>query len=65
MVGPKWVTDKDKTRATNRYRVLLSRARYGMVIWVPRPPEHIPLIDTASLDATATFLEACGVEPLE
>ena len=48
----------------NRYRVLLTRARYGMVIWVPEPSGHVPLVDAESLDATASFLLTCGVAPL-
>ena len=62
--GSRWVTEKDKTRAMNRYRVLLTRARYGMVIWVPEPSGHVPLVDAESLDATASFLLTCGVAPL-
>ncbi|MEJ0016261.1 MAG: DUF2075 domain-containing protein [Acetobacteraceae bacterium] len=49
----------------NTYRVLLTRARYETVIWVPegdvddvtRPPEEF--------DAVAQFLLDCGVQPLE
>jgi hypothetical protein len=48
----------------NKYRVLLTRAREGMVIWVPegsteddtRPPEW--------LDATADFILRCGVSQI-
>lgn len=48
----------------NKYRVLLTRAREGMVIWIPegttedetRPPEWF--------DWTADFLVRCGASPL-
>ena len=63
--GSRWVTETDKTRAMNRYRVLLSRARYGMVIWVPKPLSPVPLVDAALADATASFLLKCGVVPLK
>ena len=62
--GPKWVTDRDKTMAKNRYRVLLTRARYGLIIWVPRPSRSVPLVDLVALEETADFLLSCGVVPL-
>jgi hypothetical protein len=53
----------------NTYRVLLTRARYETVIWVPRgsprtDPFHDPTRDAAEMDAIADFLTACGARPL-
>ena len=53
----------------NTYRVLLTRARYETVIWVPRgtdaeDPWHDPTRPAAELDAVADYLIACGAEEL-
>jgi hypothetical protein len=45
----------------NKYRVLLTRAREGMVIWVPRGEPSDITRDPAPLDATAGYLTAAGV----
>jgi hypothetical protein len=66
-VGTAWqrVADPGRQRyLLNKYRVLLTRAREGLVIWVPpgsntdltRPPGYY--------DETAEYLTACGVESL-
>lgn len=49
----------------NTYRVLLTRARYETVIWVPRgdPADHTRL--PAEMDAVAAFLHDCGARPLD
>lgn len=54
----------------NTYRVLLTRARYETVIWVPRgsrrgDAHHDRTRDAEELDAIAEFLLACGARPLE
>ena len=48
----------------NAYRVLLTRARYETVIWVPRGDAADPTRDPAALDAVADYLLACGAHPL-
>jgi hypothetical protein len=45
----------------NKYRVLLTRAREGMIIWVPSGEPNDPTRQPAPLDRTAAFLEAAGV----
>lgn len=45
----------------NKYRVLLTRAREGMIIWVPRGDIHDPTHDPSLLNATADYLHAAGV----
>jgi hypothetical protein len=49
----------------NKYRVLLTRAREGMVIWVPPGDEHDPTRDPARLDSTAEYLRTCGAKLLD
>jgi hypothetical protein len=48
----------------NSYRVLLTRAREGSVLWVPHGDEADPTRSPRSLDATATFLMRCGAAPI-
>jgi hypothetical protein len=65
--APGWQNVNDENRRvylTNAYRVLLTRARQGMVIYVPkgdlidatRPPEFY--------NGTARFLSECGLPAL-
>jgi Uncharacterized conserved protein (DUF2075) len=49
----------------NTYRVLLTRARYETVIFVPRGDEDDRTRPPAIYDAVANFLLACGVQKLE
>lgn len=61
---------RDVTYVVNTYRVLLTRARYETVIWVPRgsrrgEAHHDRTRDAEELDAIAEFLLACGARPLE
>ena len=63
--GTKWTTNSDMTYARNRYRVLLTRARYGMVIWVPEPRGHEPLVDPTIAEANVAALLQAGATWLE
>lgn len=63
--GNRWTTDSDMTHALNRYRVLLTRARYGLVIWVPEPDADVMLMDAKALDATADALRDAGAVDLD
>jgi len=59
--------DQDFIR--NTYRVLLTRARYETVIWVPPgsladDPFHDPTRPAAEMDAVAQFMLACGARAL-
>jgi hypothetical protein len=49
----------------NAYRVLLTRARYGLVIWVPEGSSSDRTRDPAEMDETADYLRSCGVRALE
>jgi hypothetical protein len=53
------------SNAVNTYRVLLTRARYQTVIWVPRGSADDRTRSPAEMDAIATHLLACGARPLE
>ena len=50
----------------NSYRVLLTRSRQGMVIFVPKgtDPEMDPTRDSAYYDAIYTYLLKCGIQEL-
>jgi DUF2075 family protein len=66
MCGSDWQKDKELAIAINSYRVLLTRARKGMIVFVPRG-------DATGDDATrsprmyndiADYLMSCGVREL-
>ena len=48
----------------NAHRVLLTRARQGMIIYVPKGSEDDPTVRPEEFDATAKYLARCGVTPL-
>ncbi len=67
-VGTKWQRVADPERHSNRlntYRVLLTRARYRTVIWVPRGDVGDRTRSPEEFDAVAAFLVKCGVTGLE
>ena len=49
----------------NTYRVLLTRARYETVIWVPRGDAADRTRDPAALDRLAARLLRCGARSLD
>jgi hypothetical protein len=62
--GSEWqrVNDEAKRRyIANAYRVLLTRARQGMVIFVPRGDAHDLTRCTDWYDEIAVFLRECGI----
>lgn len=65
--GTQWeaVNDPDKqTYVLNSYRVLLTRARQGMVIFVPPGDAQDPTRPPDAYDAVDDWLGACGIPPL-
>jgi len=67
-VGTKWQNVNDPERHSNglnTYRVLLTRARYRTVIWVPRGDAGDRTRPPEAFDAVAAFLARCGVARLE
>ena len=66
--GTRWQTPTGAEAIANRlntYRVLLTRARYETIIWIPRGDRSDPTRPPESLDAVADFLENCGVGLIE
>jgi hypothetical protein len=65
--GTKWQTVSDSSRRLylrNAYRVLLTRARQGMVIFVPHGDAADPTRPDAFYDGTFQFLQSCGLPAL-
>jgi hypothetical protein len=65
--GANWQNvNKEENRdyLLNKYRVLLTRAREAMVIWIPEGDPDDPTRDPKILNDTAEYLRACGVKKL-
>ena len=54
-----------RTYTLNRYRVLLTRARKGLVIWIPEGEPNDPTRDPAPFDRVFKALRQAGVPVLE
>jgi hypothetical protein len=66
--GTKWKNMNDPARKiylANAYRVLLTRARQGMVIYVPLGDEVDPTRSPTYYDAIAGYLKECGISELK
>ncbi len=62
--GTRWQVARDADKVAwrlNSYRVLLTRARYETVIWVPRGDAEDPSRDPAVFERVAGYLASCGV----
>lgn len=65
--GTKWQNVNDSFRRaylTNAYRVLLTRARQGMVIFVPRGNDNDHTRPSKFYDETYEFLKNCGISEI-
>ena len=63
----KWIKIKNLDQQAyrrNAYRVLLTRARQGMFIFVPRGNSEDPTAAPEEFEATAKFLVRCGAVPI-
>jgi hypothetical protein len=56
--------DRRRSYLVNAYRVLMTRARQGMVIYVPQPDKGDKSRLHQELDITAEFLISCGASEL-
>lgn len=68
LAGNRWNIVQDPARAAmtlNSYRVLLTRAREGLVIWVPRGDAEDETRSPEELDAIAKFIDDCGARLLD
>ena len=66
--GAKWQNVKkedERAYTRNRYRVLLTRARNGLVIWVPKGDTDDPTRDPKGFERVFTALRTAGVPLLE
>jgi len=64
---PRWNLMKrvdEQLYRRNAYRVLLTRARQGMVIFVPSGSDDDPTRAVAEMDGVAEFLQSCGIKLL-
>jgi DUF2075 family protein len=62
--GSKWgvvKNERDRRYLLNTYRVLLTRAREGMVVWIPIGDPRDSTRPTEPMDATAAHLRQCGL----
>jgi len=57
--------DAERIYSRNRYRVLLTRARLGMIIWIPPGNAQDPTLDPTRFDRVARLLEEAGVPELQ
>jgi hypothetical protein len=66
--GTRWLETRGEAAIAyqvNTYRVLLTRARYETVIWVPNGDRDDTTRRPGEFDAIAAFLQQCGAQPLE
>ncbi len=61
---PQASADDPRTRIQNKYRVLLTRFRKAMVIFVPKGSPDDPTRDVADFDGVADYLIGCGVRSI-
>lgn len=62
--GPRWLPEKSSIEQEfirNKYRVLLTRARFGTVIFVPRGQSGDTTRAISDFDAVAVYLQRCGL----
>jgi hypothetical protein len=67
LIGSRWQTVNNadaKHGAINKYRVLLTRARIGSMIWVPEGSAEDPTRDLGTRDSIAEVLSAAGARQL-
>lgn len=65
--GTRWQLVASATQRAfvlNTYRVLLTRARYETIVWVPPGDDADATRPRAGMDAIAAHLSACGARPL-
>jgi hypothetical protein len=66
--GHRWNSvrkEESRRQILNSYRVLLSRAREGMLIWVPEGSDEDLTRPRDQMDRTYKYLVDCGAKPLE
>ncbi|MBR0739648.1 DUF2075 domain-containing protein [Bradyrhizobium liaoningense] len=56
---------REREYTINKYRVLLTRAREGLVIWVPLGDEEDQTRSMLDMNRLADYLVDCGAQPVE
>ena len=62
--GPHWCAERDPTEQMfirNKYRVLLTRGRFGLIIYIPKGDDSDQTRKPAEFDAVADYLLRCGL----
>lgn len=62
--GARWTsvrTERNRRYLLNTYRVLLTRAREGLIIWVPTADGADETQPSEQYDATAEYFRRCGL----
>lgn len=65
--GTKWQNihnENDKTYLQNAYRVLLTRARQGLIIYIPEGDDLDHTRPKELYDATFNYFQSCGIQTL-
>lgn len=65
--GTKWKainSEIDKSYLRNTYRVLMTRARQGLIIFIPYGDKLDPTRPTELYDNTYNFLSSCGIQTI-
>ena len=65
--GTKWTNinkEIDKIYLKNAYRVLLTRARQGLIIFIPHGDDEDPTRPKKPYDETYNFLSKCGLKTI-
>ncbi len=65
--GSKWMNENKLEKQTfilNKYRVLLTRSREGMVIFVPQGDEEDHTRNPSNYNEIASYLKACGLKEI-
>lgn len=65
--GTEWQSVRDPLRrryVLNKYRVLLTRAREGTVIWIPRGDPRDRTRPTDKYNMIETYLKSCGIQEI-
>lgn len=66
--GTKWQSVNDKSKRLylkNAYRVILTRARQGMILFIPKGDISDPTRHPSFYDGTFDFLRSCGIPALD
>jgi DUF2075 family protein len=65
--GTKWKSinsEIDKSYLRNAYRVLMTRARQGLIIFIPYGDDTDPTRPVELYDSTYNFLSSCGIQTI-